>query len=121
MNNQKSYQIYCATPELVKIVLNYLESMGYNHTYSKNDINFYKWLTIYPKHKSIGGNSDEKDYITTIDFNTLFSWRAEKKEIVVLNNEYKAEITKDGIKVGCQVFPLDIVGKLVEARDKVIK
>ena len=34
---------------------------------------------------------------------------------VVLNNEHTAEVTPDGIKVGCQTFPLSIVDDLVRA------
>jgi hypothetical protein len=44
-----------------------------------------------------------------------------KSVLLRLNSEYKAEITKDGIIVGCQKFPLSIIDKLVAARDKVLK
>lgn len=40
---------------------------------------------------------------------------------VVLNSEHTAVVSKSGIKVGCQTFPLDIVEKLAKARDEVLK
>jgi len=51
----------------------------------------------------------EKEYL---DFNN-------PKFTVVLNNEYTAEVTKDNIKVGCQLFPHSIVKDLQEALDKI--
>lgn len=39
---------------------------------------------------------------------------------VNLNSEYTAYVSKDGIKVGCQIFPLSILDELVKARDKII-
>jgi hypothetical protein len=39
--------------------------------------------------------------------------------IVKLNDEYDAEVSKAGIKVGCQNFPLEVARKLNEAALKV--
>ena len=43
------------------------------------------------------------------------------QESVELNDEYTAVITKDSIQVGCQSFPLEVLDKLLEARNKVKK
>ncbi len=40
---------------------------------------------------------------------------------VVLNKEHTAVISKDGIKVGCQTFPMDVIDKLVEGRKEFLK
>lgn len=50
----------------------------------------------------------------TTDF--LFSCEFVKKIDVTLNASYTEEVTEDGVKVGCQTFPLDIIDKLVDAR-----
>jgi hypothetical protein len=43
------------------------------------------------------------------------------KEIVVtLNDGHKAIVSTEGVKVGCQSFPLTVISALVEARDKVL-
>lgn len=43
----------------------------------------------------------------------------EKKEEVILNNEHKAIVTTKGIQVGCQLFPLEVAQKLVDAIKRV--
>jgi hypothetical protein len=45
----------------------------------------------------------------------------EPPEIVKLNDQYNAEITKDGIFVGCQTIPLSVIPELVKATKKFIK
>ena len=43
----------------------------------------------------------------------------EPQEIkVVLNIQYTATVTKDGVKVGCQEFPLEIIEDLKKAKDE---
>ncbi len=47
-----------------------------------------------------------------------------EKEVVVkvkLNSDYEAIVSKAGIVVGCQTFPLEIVEKLVAAKKSVLK
>jgi hypothetical protein len=41
--------------------------------------------------------------------------------IVKLNENYKAEIYKDKVVVGCQEFPISVIDKLVIAHNKTIK
>lgn len=40
---------------------------------------------------------------------------------IQLNKAYTAEVSKDGIKVGCQTFPLEVVKQLAAAVKKVSK
>jgi len=40
---------------------------------------------------------------------------------IQLNSDYTAEVSKDGIKVGCQTFPLEVVKQLAAAVKKVSK
>ena len=42
-----------------------------------------------------------------------------ERVVVTLNAEYKAEVTKEGVTVGCQKFPLSVVRELAKAVDKV--
>lgn len=64
----------------------------------------------------------EKKYshVPLISTDDLFS---AEKEIIVkvkLNSEYEATVSKAGIVVGCQTFPLDIVEKLMAAKNKLM-
>jgi hypothetical protein len=38
---------------------------------------------------------------------------------IELNSSHVAEVSKDGIRVGCQTFPLDVAQKLVDAVNKI--
>lgn len=51
-----------------------------------------------------------------IEFANIFTLKIEKVIKIELNNQYSAEVSIYGIKVGCQTFSLDIIDKLVEAR-----
>lgn len=44
-----------------------------------------------------------------------------KKITVKLNSEYSAIVTKDGIEVGCQKFPLTVIDDLVKAKAEITK
>lgn len=39
--------------------------------------------------------------------------------LIQLNSDYTAEVTPEGIKVGCQTFPLSVIDLLVAARNKI--
>jgi len=39
--------------------------------------------------------------------------------VVKLNDKYEAQVTKDGVTVGCQKFPLAVIDSLVKARNQV--
>jgi len=47
--------------------------------------------------------------------------RVEVIEKVKLNDDYTAEVSKDGVKVGCQKFPLSIIDDLSAAKAKITK
>jgi hypothetical protein len=56
----------------------------------------------------------------TVPFNTIVEVLPNTIE-VRLNETYKATVSKDSIEVGCQTFPIDILDKLVEARNALAK
>ena len=45
---------------------------------------------------------------------------AEKPTEVLLNNDYTAKVTKEGVKVGCQTFSHDAIIKLYEASQNIL-
>lgn len=121
-HSNQTYQIYCATPEISDVVLNYLKSVGYNiRFWGENQKKTYKWLVIFSnRDEQIGGNTIPYAHHKTIDFNQLFSIFLPKTETVKLNDSYIAEVTKDSVKVGCQTFPISIIDALVAARNKTL-
>ena len=69
-----------------------------------------------------GGEWGGADYVkpnTSISFQEFLQLiAAMPPEVKIeLNSEYTATITKDTVKVGCQIFPISIIDKLVEARN----
>lgn len=106
----------------IEAVFAYYRSLGYRIA----DFSPQQYLEKYPHirirdNKSIGGNTHfDESKGKLVEFKDIFVIPP-KVKTVVLNSEYTAEVTEDGIKVGCQTFPLDIVDRLVEARDKIIK
>ncbi len=57
--------------------------------------------------------------ITIEDFVRLF--HNEKSIKVVLNEKHTALVTKNGIKVGCEFFPLTVINELMIAKQEVLK
>lgn len=66
-------------------------------------------------HESGSAESREAD---TVFQNGGFQVIEDQK--VILNSSYTAIISSEGIKVGCQTFPLEIIDKLVEARKQLV-
>ncbi len=62
-------------------------------------------------------------FINFKDLHKFDEWfeSIDHEETVVLNDSYSAVVTRNGIKVGCQTFPLSIVAELQKAVDKVTK
>lgn len=58
-------------------------------------------------------NSDYQKYVDIEEFMNLAT-----NFLIKLNDKYSALVTKDGVKVGCQIFPLEIIDKLAEAKKK---
>lgn len=55
-----------------------------------------------------------------IDFADMFKVFNGINEVKVeLNAEYTATVSEKGVKVGCQLFPLDVIDKLVAARNEI--
>lgn len=119
------YQINCPIAEIVKIVEDYLISLGLEG--GIGDKGYYKCICISFKENSFSANSTTKEsqFGEIIDFNSLFSpefvnyyknSQIPKYVEVVLNQQYAAQVYKDKIVVGCQEFPADIGQKLVDAQ-----
>lgn len=101
-----------------------LETHFGNYTYERLVNNNYLYFVIDFDKNAISGHQKISDYLQNsklIAFNDLFSLSVPVKVTVKLNENYSAEVSATRIKVGCQVFSLDIIDKLIEARDKVTK
>ena len=76
---------------------------------------------MYPLIKKVCGCSVKlayADYIWPQDATKIIELISSKHEVTVkLNDSHDAIVTKDKIKVGCQTFSIDIIDKLVEARN----
>lgn len=82
-------------------------------------LRYYPYIVINHETKNVRGNEYNKEDNGPLgEFKECFI-NPPKIEKVILNKEYTAEVSKDGVKVGCRVFPIDIINRLVEARDKV--
>ncbi len=74
---------------------------------------------IYLKDERFYSNVGSYDYtLSSLDENGWEEYTLIDIEIK-LNNEHTAIISQDGVKVGCQVFPLDKVQELYDAVQKV--
>src|SRR5574343_475121 len=94
-----------------------------NYDYERLVNNDYLYFVIDFDKNDISGHHRSSDSLKNskqITFNKVFSLSI-PVITVKLNENYNAEVSKTGIKVGCQNFNLDIIDALVEARDKVIK
>jgi hypothetical protein len=61
-------------------------------------------------------------YGESVDWITFMNQNPAPKVFEVrLNAEYTAKVSKDGIRAGCQMFPLSIIDDLVEARIQALK
>jgi hypothetical protein len=94
-----------------------------------NDIEseFAKWpiVTIETAEKRLNGHSGsaeenmmgQYDKLPMAEFWTM-DWGTPDTELVTLNEEYDAEVTAEGITVGCQTFTFEAFDKLAEAVKK---
>jgi len=127
MNNK--FYIKTTSRAQIAAIFGYFNDLGFKSAF---DFDVAKYHEIYPiicfdlDAKDVGGycdyqEKDAKKYYTKISFSDIFTLDIPAVEIVVLNPQYTAEVSKDGVKVGCTVFPLDIIDSLREARDKILK
>lgn len=126
------YQINCPTAEIVKIVEDYLISLGLKGGIC--DKGYYKCICISFKENKFSANSQLNgclggDFGKEISFNHLFSpefvnyyknSQVPKYVEVVLNEARTVKVYKDKVIYGCgcgyQEFPADIGQKLVDAQ-----
>ena len=117
-----------------KVVQNRLFELGYKwadekvtfktdawSSYGRDGLVIYVGVDSKDGRMTYGSVSFQKSSYSTIPFITTDDLFSAEKEIVVkvkLNSEYEATISKAGIVVGCQTFPLDIVEKLMAAKNK---
>lgn len=102
----------------------YFLTLGYKDDF--NEYNYYRlvlnkflnFLIDNNKRRILG--ADKNDPIIKsaqkIKFTSIFTLNIERVIKIKLNDTHEAEISNNGIKVGCQTFPLDIIDELVEAR-----
>jgi len=81
-----------------------------NNDMGNDDELAYATANFYKEHPSVFGKQISTDF--------LLSCKVGKQVSVVLNTDYTAIVSNDGIKVGCQTFSLDIIQKLVDAQKR---
>jgi len=122
----ETFRINIFSQEHSKVVQQRLFDLGY--AWNSGGAVFLDFHDIYPdcqiccnsklkmRHGSKADHDEEIDvYGEEITTDDLFQMEKPKKQIVQLNSEYSDVVSKDGIKVGCQTFNLDIVEKLANA------
>lgn len=65
-------------------------------------------------------NPDRSEEVSVQTFVELMRKAARKEESVKLNDKHTAIVAKDGVKVGCQSFPLSVIDDLAEAKRRVL-
>jgi hypothetical protein len=63
--------------------------------------------------------ADNSTIVEFSDLKNFDSYLAPKFVEVVLNKEHTAKVYKDKVVVGCQNFPISVIGDLVRAREKI--
>lgn len=118
------YQIESETAGYHEKIIQCLYALGYKNSdtsvisaveYWKKYGFAYPWTIIAVDSKIFSGNTRVYDEHKTITFDKFLSLKEELIIEVKLNEVYTAEVSNNGIKVGCTTFPLEIVNKLVKA------
>jgi hypothetical protein len=100
-----------------------LVSLGYTHSSSTlKEIETQADFENYPMIQLTDGVLDLAWPDRNQEFCTLEELLVPLKEevSVFLNKTYTAVISEDGVKVGCQDFPLSVIDELVNAKNKVL-
>lgn len=126
------YQIPTASQMEHRATLAALLSLGFTYQKKSNldevwkELKEFPVIVVYTGYKDLGGNFTVKEdkvcgaQISLSNYIQLFCKEHEPKVVKVwLNEEYTAEVSKHGIKVGCTIIPLQRVEKLAEAVKKV--
>lgn len=66
-------------------------------------------------------NPDRSEEVSVQTFVELMRKAARKEESVKLSDKHTAIVTKDGVKMGRQDFPLSVIDDLVEAKRRVLE
>jgi len=116
------------TPDLKKLVQ--LVAFEYGFTWAgdknpelqylnKTDYCFYSSGKQIRYNSTPEGTGDELFLDAQTDFNKIIKWFQSSKTIsVTLNGGHVAEFVNGKIKVGCQTFEIDIIDKLILAREE---
>lgn len=125
----KYWQYKCKSAAELAAIKAYADSLGFS--YGCKELTAQRWfdnrwviLAGCKTGKHISGYyTDHPPGGTLIAFNEVFEQLAyhDKPAFVEvkLNDEHTAKVYKDRVEVGCQSFPVDVVGKLAEALEKV--
>jgi hypothetical protein len=121
MKKDFPYEYHATCKTKLRVLLTHLYSLGVKS--SGDDtvedavttyLTKYPYVAIYDKH--ISGNTYSK--YKAISFEDAFLLHG-KRVSVPLNMDYCAEVSAEGIRVGCQLFPLSILDALNNARKEV--
>lgn len=138
MKNKPNYQIFAENPllkrKIVECLLTFPNVSGSGKT---RDLEVlmkllkpYPWIVVAPYQNDesdqpqlqyfLAGNAREvrtPQYLT-VSLKKLFSilLTEDKCFRVILNKEYTAELTEDGVVVGCTTFPLDKIDELYKTK-----
>lgn len=82
------------------------------------------YVNYTPGTKHVGGNLRPREDTTLLSDLASFLLviaNSPKTISVKLNDRHTAVVSSEGIKVGCQTFPLGVIDALVTAREEVLK
>ena len=127
-----NWQEKCIAIKILQFLTGCLNEEIFSYTYeTKSSLYNYIGLdNIDNKKISAYCAFDNKKVVDFVDIYKLFIEHEFKKLVspkfeVELNNEHRAEITKEGIKVGCQNFSFDkfeeLYGKIQEFKEHINK
>lgn len=108
--------------ELLHLAVDANLPLGYIYI---NDIKVYPYIA-WSDNLCQSKNIEDFDLIVSFEEFKAFiqgkgKYKEPFKEVLELNKEYKAEITKQQVNVGCQTFSHEIIKKLYESSQKALK
>lgn len=120
------FQIESKTKEKHFNLIRCLFAIGYKSDNAQTAIEYvqkhgfrYPWTVVNPVIKMFSGNLNKWDRSKTITFNELLEFDSRPIVEVRLNADYLATVSCDGIKVGCQTFPLSVAQELLNAVESI--
>ncbi len=86
---------------------------------TQRDVDAYPYVCAIIGKKEISGYRNEQSQYKSLDsigdFIQYILDNSSPPIEVLLNADYKAIVSRDGVKVGCQTFELDVIQKLYDA------